>query len=811
MSAAALRPWCVSVFTTVALCVPSTTLATTPVEYEDAGWRYDDSGVDPGATWMDPSYDDSTWAEGTAELGYGDGDEGTELTDHGGYAYYARFTFELTDVSHLAAGYLDLVYDDGAVVYLNGVEVDRFDMPVGVITHTTPAASPTGPEIEVTGVAVDPTLLVQGDNVLAVGVHQYDPTSSDLSLDAQLCFDIDRGPYLLEVDADSVTVMWGTCAAGDSSVEYGPTPAYGDTEYDAAAVTLHEVPLTGLTADTEYHYRVSSDGVSGLDSTFRTAPATGTDFTFAFYGDSRQGTAIHGGIATLIAAEDPALVIHGGDMVTDGRSWSQWGEDFFDPAHPYLPDVPLFPVPGNHEGPFAPAPTWYDDLFPPVVAGELYYSAAWGDVRFVVVDTNDADLVGADPESSDQYLWLEAELASAAEPILVVAHHHPVYSSGWHGNDAEVLTIQDYLVPLYQAHDVDAVLVSHEHFYERSFDGALHVLTVGGGGANLLPYTPIANPYQQFQADDTCYAILDVVGEELWATAYDGDGALLEPDPILLTNDAPTLALDALDSCATADDELGVSWTDDDPDGDALIEFWLDADGGDCDGEAVGTGYSEDDALDEATLDVSGVAGGVYSVCALISDEVHEVEAWAAGTVRVYPPIVGIGYEVLPMGSSWRYLEAAAYPGWDWKNPTYDDSTWDEGCGELGYGEADERTEIDYGLDPNDKYPTTYFRTTFELTNPLPSRLVLELVVDDGAVIWLNGNKVRGVNMPPGPAQYDTLAGIHREGDPAMVRALPLWAASWFIEGDNVLAVEVHQADVASSDLSFDLRLVAIP
>lgn len=796
---------------TLSMAIAPHSSATTPVEYEDDGWRYDDTGVDPGATWMDPAFNDSSWSLGPAELGFGDGDEGTELNNHGGYSYYARYWFEIGDVSDIVAGYLDLVYDDGAVVYLNGTEVDRFDMPAGPITHNTAAAAATGPEVEISGEYVDPALLVEGDNVLAISVHQHNMASSDLSLDAQLCFDVDRGPYLLGVDTNSAAVMWGSCVHGDSTVEYGLTSAYGSSQYDATATTIHRIELTGLTTDTEYHYRVSTDGVASVDYTFRTAPPAGTDFTFAYYGDSREGTAIHGGIAALITAEDPSLVIHGGDMVKNGPSWSQWGEYFFDPAAVYLPIAPLFPVPGNHESPFDPPMTYYDDLFPPSIAGELYYSFVWGDVRFVVVDTNDADLVGADPESSAQYLWLESELVSVTEPILVVVHHHPFYSSGKHGADSNVLAIQQYLVPLYEQYAVDVVLCSHEHFYERSFDGSVHTLTIGGGGASMAAYTPLANPYQAFQADDTCYSILEVTGGELWVTVYDGDGILLEPDSILLTNDAPVLTLDPRDACDTADADLLVGWTDDDPDSDAHIEFWLDTDDTDCDGEAIGVGYSEDDILDEATLDVSGVPDGLYYLCAVISDELREVETHASGMVQIYHPIIGAGDEVLSMGSTWRYLDPASFPGWTWKNPAYDDSSWAEGCAELGYGDGDERTEIDYGPDPTDKYPTAYFRTSFELSNPLPTRLLMELVADDGAVVWLNGHQVKRFNMPAGALQYDTLAISHREGSPAVLRSIPLGASNWFVVGDNVLAVEIHQAAVQSSDLSFDLRLVAIP
>ena len=779
---------------------------------ESEGWRYDDSGVDPGSSWMDPSYDDGTWFEGRAELGFGDGDENTVVTNHGGFAYYFRYTFVIGDLSEVAAAFLTVTYDDGVVVYLNGSEVDRFNMPAGAITHTTAALASINDQDTEEGIAVDLGDLVVGDNVLAVGIHQANAASGDISMDAELCLDTDRGPYLLDVTDGGATVMWGSCTDGDSTVEYGPTAAYGYTEYDATSTDIHAIDLMGLAADTDYHYRVSTDGVVGVDHVFATAPVVGVDFSFAFYGDSRGGTDVHGDIADRIAAEATDLVLHGGDLVNQAPSQTRWGLEFFDPAAVYLPNQPLVATPGNHETPFDYAYTWFDDYFPPQPGGETYYSVVWGDARFVVLDTNDpefiGEVVGVLPSDTDQYLWLENELDTATEPLLFVLHHHPVYSSGDHALDDDVLAIQQYLAPLYRTYGVDAVFCSHEHAYERSFDGSVHYLTVGGGGAPLQPNPGNPNPYQQFQANSTCYTIVDVIAGEAWSSTYDADGALLEP-AVLLTDDAPIIALDVRPDCDIADDWLTVTWTDDDPDSDAQIELWLDDDGSDCDGIALGVPISEDDLADTEDLDVSAVAAGIYYLCAVITDDVHEVEAYASGTVRISHAVIGAGVELLPMGSTWSYYDVGGPPPGPWFFPFYDDSTWSEGCAELGYGDDHERTEVEYGPDPDSKFPTTYFRVEFELTAPLPVRVALELIVDDGAQVYLNGHRVRRFNLSP-PVHYNALANNHRENDAPVVLMLPIWASNFLEEGTNVLAIEVHQAALDSSDLSLDLRLVGL-
>ena len=85
---------------------------------------------------------------------------------------------------------LNLRRDDGAVVYVNGVEVARSNMPTGTITNTTRASTAigTGSAVQATvTIALPPSALVAGDNVIAVEVHQYyATTTADLYLDAQL-------------------------------------------------------------------------------------------------------------------------------------------------------------------------------------------------------------------------------------------------------------------------------------------------------------------------------------------------------------------------------------------------------------------------------------------------------------------------------------------------------------------------------------------------------------------------------------------------------------------------------------------------
>ena len=161
-----------------------------------AQWRYWDTGQFPGDTWRDPNYDDSNWAAGRAELGFGDGDETTVINggppDQRHITTWFRYTFGLEDPSLYRNLWLLLKADDGAVVYLNGVEIQRTGLPTtALITPDTLATTDVEGLAEKvffpTDVSHAITLLRPGANILAVEVHQSSATSDDLSFDLELC------------------------------------------------------------------------------------------------------------------------------------------------------------------------------------------------------------------------------------------------------------------------------------------------------------------------------------------------------------------------------------------------------------------------------------------------------------------------------------------------------------------------------------------------------------------------------------------------------------------------------------------------
>jgi hypothetical protein len=163
---------------------------------------------------------------------------------------------------------------------------------------------------------------------------------------------------------------------------------------------------------------------------------------------------------------------------------------------------------------------------------------------------------------------------------------------------------------------------------------------------------------------------------------------------------------------------------------------------------------------------------------------------------------------VVPTGAVWSYLANGSNQGTAWKELTFDDNTWNTGAAQLGYGDGDEATVVSYGADAANKYITTYFRREFSVSDPTKySSLTLNLLRDDGAVVYLNGQEIARSNMPSGTITSSTLAPI-AVGGAEETAFFSFNVNPALLQTNNVLAVEIHQANGTSTDVSFDLSLV---
>jgi spore germination protein YaaH len=261
-----------------------------------ATWRYLDNGSDQGTAWRSTTFNDAAWKTGAAQLGYGDGDEKTVVSyGPGSSAKYIttwfRYAFDLADPSSFGSLNLRLLRDDGAVVYLNGTEVYRSNMPAGVITYATLAASTINGADESTNfytTAIDRNLLLSGRNVVAVEIHQSDPSSSDISFDLELMGTLPppAAPSGLQATAASTTSInlnWldnstnetgfyvERCTGAQPTCDASPS---GFTQIAQLAANTTSYTAAGLTASTTYTFRVGAYSADGNSAYAPSAAAT---------------------------------------------------------------------------------------------------------------------------------------------------------------------------------------------------------------------------------------------------------------------------------------------------------------------------------------------------------------------------------------------------------------------------------------------------------------------------------------------------------------------------------------------------------
>jgi len=182
-------------------------------------------------------------------------------------------------------------------------------------------------------------------------------------------------------------------------------------------------------------------------------------------------------------------------------------------------------------------------------------------------------------------------------------------------------------------------------------------------------------------------------------------------------------------------------------------------------------------------------------------------ESWALDNLRV--SVASAPAEiVIPQGAVWAYLDDGSDQGRAWRSNSFNDALWLSGPGQLGYGDGDEATTLGFGPDDNDKYVTTYFRHSFDLLDVDEiGELVVGYLRDDSCAIYLNGTRIVLDNLDP-EASATALAllnpGLTGEDTWSEVTVNP----DLLVEGANSLAIEIHQNDPNSSDISMDAYLV---
>lgn len=468
----------------------------------NASWKYLDNGSNQGTAWTAISFNDASWSTGSAVHGYGTVTGATVTTTINNNATtYFRKSISLSNPSYSSLA-LDLLCDDGAVIYINGTQVHAYNMP-STWNYTTYASSAIGgtDEGDYTTYYFSGSALVNGTNVIAVELHNATAGSSDLGFDMELYVAstnalLTRGPYIQNTTDSTAIVRWRTNIPAPSSLQYGTTHGTYNTATDSTAFkTDHEIVVSGLTPNSKYYYYLSTDGndtISRYDNSyyFRTNPTEGTKTErvgFWVLGDQGQpGTRqddVHLEALSLYQDSMDLILMLGDNAYSNGTDAQFEAAVFGTQLDSIMRNTPVYSTVGNHEVRYVTAhsistpettPYYLIHSFPVTGEGggvasntESYFSWNYANVHFVSINAEEEDL---DSSTSSMWSWLETDLQQNTMDWIVVIVHQGPYTKGSHNSDTENehIKVRENFLPLLERYGVDLMMSGHSHSYERS-------------------------------------------------------------------------------------------------------------------------------------------------------------------------------------------------------------------------------------------------------------------------------------------------------------------------------------------------------
>lgn len=346
-------------------------------------------------------------------------------------------------------------------------------------------------------------------------------------------------PYLQYPTKNSITICAEASEPVTGVVRYGTRlPLELQAKINEPATFLEAI-LPNLEPNSKYFYQVECQSRAGgvMQSgvlTFQTAVNTDSPFSFCVIGDTQKNPRMTGKVMKLIWERRPHFLMHVGDVVDNGPEKREWVDELFKPSMDLLCRVPVFPTIGNHE---KNHPHYYQYFSLP--KPEYYYKYSYGNADFFVIDSNKPLIPG-----SEQYLWLDRELAASKATWKFTYHHHPAYSSDdndygdtWVGASNLGDRNVRFLVPLYEKHGVDICFNGHVHVYERTLplrtgkvdrkNGVTYV-TSGGGGGSLENFAPNPTWFKAEVRSDYHFCQVSIEGNRLNLKAFDHEGRLFD-------------------------------------------------------------------------------------------------------------------------------------------------------------------------------------------------------------------------------------------------------------------------------------------
>ncbi|MCH8508279.1 MAG: metallophosphoesterase family protein [Phycisphaerales bacterium] len=556
------------------------------IDFGDS-WRYHDGNEDLGDAWRGLNYDDSRWATGPALLGYDTANRRgnwpepglrTELTPNL-LTYYFRASFEYDGPLEGVVLRLDQIIDDGAVYFLNGVEIGRSAlMPEGDVGFGTRTTSWTNPSIETDAIEADGSLLRRGRNVLAVSVHNQSANSSDICLGVRLrAVEAEVPPRAMYLtwrrDPTTTMVVQWHGEPGDAmpSLAYRARGAESwrtaRPEVQPMAYTgrpVYTAELTGLEPGSKHEFRIVHAGDRGRSGVylFRTMPAEAErPIRLAIGGDVRHRQSWMERTNRQAVRFDPDLIVWGGDLAyADGREdrLDRWDEFFEACMNTLVTEsgrvVPIVVGIGNHEvlggyywGSQRGREAYEDtDAFRESIAPYFYSMFAFpGHPGYGVLDFGsylslfllDTDHSG--PVEGTQTEWLAERLAERAGRFthVIPVYHVPAYPSVRSFTGGTTTRVREHWSPLFEKHGVRVAFENHDHAYKRTVpiragephEGGVVYIGDGAWGVGVRAVHDAAETwYLERSASERHLILLTIAGEHLDLKVINEDGGLID-------------------------------------------------------------------------------------------------------------------------------------------------------------------------------------------------------------------------------------------------------------------------------------------
>ncbi len=520
-----------------------------------ASWEYLDNNADPAGdpsaigynrtAWTAEGFDTDGWKTAAGPFGSKrggaaydstrtaakvlDGCDGSNDTP----AYFFRTTFEVSNLERYTKLTGSLEYDDGVIVYINGQRVAAgYDnacdengnaLGYGFDANLQYGGSNQGPDtLQIS--LVDLSLLHNGENIIAVELHNGRKTSSDvwfsfggLYLSAEEIVYQNNISLSVGADESQINFTWYSPLENASvTVSENADMTNGNT-FTASAATANDgqysckATATALKYGTTYYYQLCNSGKAGQIYSFTTGGEGA--FSFAFVGDPQIGAGntasdTAGWENTLNAAADSGLfsdisfLVSAGDQVNSASDEAQY-DGYLE--HNVLFGLPVATAIGNHDA----SSDAYSQHFNIANASDQYgVTAAGGDYYFVynnalffVLNSNAQSAEAVDGHKA----FMEAALEATKDKNIswkIAVFHHTLFTVASHAHDGYIENADGFknlIIPVLEQLDIDAVLMGHDHVYCRTYimNGTTPVTEFDGyeygNGTDKAP-TAVHNP-----------------------------------------------------------------------------------------------------------------------------------------------------------------------------------------------------------------------------------------------------------------------------------------------------------------------------